>query len=215
MDSVEDIVRLDWNLILSADTSIAKGYVTSIARLDGDQPNPRLAQILDVESILQQAVPSEQVEVKSDSLGPTVRIHPGSMVLAVDDSFVARSMVGQALEALGLPYVMCNNGQEAWDKLEEMAHDCEDRGIPLRSKVAVVLTDLEMPVMDGFTLTRSIKQHPLMHGLPVLIHSSLTGEANENHVRRSGADAYVAKFQAEELAKVIRSVLARHEVAVA
>ena len=215
VDSVEDIVRLDWNLILSADTSIAKGYVTSIARLDGDQPNTRLAQILDVESILQQAVPNEQVEVKSDSLGPTVLIHPGSMVLAVDDSFVARSMVGQALEALGLPFVMCNNGQEAWDKLEEIAHDCDDKGVPLRSKVAVVLTDLEMPVMDGFTLTRTIKQHPLMHGLPVLIHSSLTGEANENHVRRSGADAYVAKFQAEELANVIRSVLARHAVAVA
>ena len=79
----------------------------------------------------------------------------------------------------------------------------------------MVLTDLEMPVMDGFTLTRTIKQHPLMHGLPVLIHSSLTGEANEKHVRRSGADAYVAKFQAEELANVIRSVLARHAVAVA
>jgi two-component system chemotaxis response regulator CheV len=73
--------------------------------------------------------------------------------------------------------------------------------------VALVLTDLEMPVMDGFTLTRNIKQDQRFKSIPVVIHSSLTGTANETHVKSVGADAYVAKFVASELAATIRQVL--------
>ena len=211
-ESVEDIVRLDWNQILSADTAIAGGYVTSIARLDGDQANTRLAQVLDVESILQRVLPSGEVDIHAETLGPTVKIRPGSIVLAADDSFVARSMIEQELQALKLPFFMAKNGLEAWEKLQEITAECRDLGCPVQDKVAVVLTDLEMPVMDGFTLTRNIKQEPLLRGLPVLVHSSLTGDTNENHVRTAGADAYVAKFQAKELADAIRAVLARYEV---
>jgi two-component system chemotaxis response regulator CheV len=79
----------------------------------------------------------------------------------------------------------------------------------VRDKVALVLTDLEMPVMDGFTLTRNIKQDPRFKTVPVIIHSSLTGSTNEGHVKSVGADAYIAKFVAEELGATIRSVLAR------
>ena len=74
-------------------------------------------------------------------------------------------------------------------------------------KVCLVLTDLEMPEMDGFTLTRKIKQDPRFSQIPVVIHSSLSGSANEDHVRSVGADAYVAKFVAEDLSATIRSVL--------
>ena len=72
-----------------------------------------------------------------------------------------------------------------------------------------MLTDLEMPEMDGFTLTRNIKQDPRFSAIPVVIHSSLTGSTNEEHVKKVGADAYVAKFVAEELAATIRRVLTR------
>ncbi|NIC41381.1 chemotaxis protein [Aquabacterium sp. A08] len=210
-ESVEDIVRLDWNQILSADGTVARGYVTSIARLDGDQNSTRLAQILDVESILQRVLPNEAVDVKAETVGPVVRIKTGSVVVAADDSFVARSMIEQELKVLDLPFVMAKTGQEAWNRLLEMAADCEAQGIPVHDKVAVVLTDLEMPEMDGFTLTRNIKKDPRMRGLPVVIHSSLTGDTNENHVRSAGADAYVAKFAAKELADVLRTVLARYD----
>jgi two-component system, chemotaxis family, chemotaxis protein CheV len=212
-ESVEDIVRLDWSQVLSADAAIAGGYVTSIARLDGNQANTRLAQVLDVESILQRVLPNGEVDIQADALGPGVTIRPGSIVVAADDSFVARSMIEQEFQALGLPYFMAKNGQEAWDKLQEIAAECRDRGCPVHDKVAVVLTDLEMPVMDGFTLTRQVKQDPVLRGVPVLVHSSLTGNTNESHVRASGADAYVAKFQAKELADSIRAVLSRYETA--
>jgi len=71
------------------------------------------------------------------------------------------------------------------------------------------LTDLEMPEMDGFTLTRNIKHDARFNTIPVIIHSSLTGTTNEGHVKSVGADAYVAKFVAEELADTIRKVLTR------
>jgi two-component system chemotaxis response regulator CheV len=64
-----------------------------------------------------------------------------------------------------------------------------------------------MPEMDGFTLTRNIKQDARLNALPVVIHSSLSGSANEDHVRGVGADGYVAKFVAEELAETLRKVL--------
>jgi two-component system chemotaxis response regulator CheV len=73
--------------------------------------------------------------------------------------------------------------------------------------VALVLTDLEMPEMDGFTLTRSIKKSTRFNHLPVVIHSSLSGTTNEEHVRNVGADAYVAKFSSEDLASAIRTVV--------
>jgi two-component system chemotaxis response regulator CheV len=211
---VEDIVRLDWNQVLSADGSVAGGYVTSIARLDGDKNTTRLAQVLDVESILRRVLPPEEMDLNSETIGPAVQIRPGSIVVAADDSFVARSMIEQELKALGLPYNMYKTGQEAWNRLQDIANDCQNSGVPMHERVAVVLTDLEMPEMDGFTLTRNIKKDPTMRGLPVVIHSSLTGDTNENHVRSAGADAYVAKFAASELADCLRGVLARYEKAV-
>lgn len=214
-ESVEDIVRLDWNQILSADGTVARGYVTSIARLDGDNNNTRLAQILDVESILQRVLPSEKVDVTTETVGPAVKIKPTAVVLAADDSFVARSMIEQELKVLNLPFVMAKTGKEAWETLQQIAADCQTKGVPVSDRVAVVLTDLEMPEMDGFTLTRNIKKDPQMRGLPVVIHSSLTGDTNENHVRSAGADAYVAKFAAKELAEVLRTVLARYDAVTA
>jgi len=90
-----------------------------------------------------------------------------------------------------------------------LSAEAESQGKSIKDKVALVLTDLEMPEMDGFTLTRNIKQDPRLSSIPVVIHSSLTGTTNEEHVRKVGADAYVAKFVAEELAATLRQVLSR------
>jgi len=102
---------------------------------------------------------------------------------------------------------MTKTGKEAWDKLQVLAAAAQSEGKGLRDKVAMVLTDLEMPEMDGFTLTRKIKQDDRYKSLPVIIHSSLSGQTNEEHIKTVGADAYVAKFVAEELAAAIRKVL--------
>lgn len=206
VESVEDIVRLDWRQVLSAEGNASSGMVTSIARLDGENSD-RLAQVLDVETILRQVMPSNELDVDPERIGPKVNIKPGTVILAADDSLIARTMIEEGLTALGLPYIMCKTGKEAWDQLQAISSKAQAEGKTVGDKIALVLTDLEMPEMDGFTLTRNIKQDPRFNAIPVVIHSSLTGSANEAHVKKVGADAYVAKFVAEDLANALRQAL--------
>ena len=208
VEAVEDIVRLDWNQVLSAENTTAGRMVTSIARLDGNAEGARLAQVLDVESILREmGAPGEQ-DVNPEDVGEKILLKPGTVVLAADDSVVARSLIEQGLEAMGVHFIMTKTGKEAWERLQSLAAAAEAEGKTVQDKVALVLSDLEMPEMDGFTLTRNIKQSQKFASIPVVIHSSLSGSTNEEHVRSVGANAYVAKFSAEDLAGTLRKVLA-------
>ena len=208
VEEVNEIVRLEWKQVLSAEGH-GGGLVTSIARLDGNAENTRLAQVLDVEQILRDVFPQQHQAVAGDAVIPTLQMPPGTVILAADDSAVARMMIEQGLKAMNVPYIMTKTGKEAWDRLQAISASAQAEGKSVRDKVALVLTDLEMPEMDGFTLTRNIKQDVRFKGVPVIIHSSLTGTTNESHVKSVGADAYIAKFVAEELAITIRDVLAR------
>ncbi|RJF96177.1 chemotaxis protein [Noviherbaspirillum saxi] len=209
VEAVDDIVRLEWNEVLSAEGHAAGTAVTSIARLDGNVPDTRLAQVLDVESIVRQMTPSDKPDVDPATVGPNLAMKPGTVILAADDSVVARKLIEQGLAAIGAPYIMTKTGKEAWDQLNAIATQAEAEGLQIRDKVAMVLSDLEMPEMDGFTLTRNIKNSSRLSSMPVVIHSSLSGSANEDLVTAAGADAYVAKFAAEDLASTIRRVLSR------
>jgi two-component system chemotaxis response regulator CheV len=208
VESVEEIVRLDWSQVMSAEHSAGSGMVTSIARLEDEGGNvARLAQVLDVETILRNLTPTDRADVNPDTIGAKIRLKPGAVVLAADDSVVARALIEQGLDAMGLPFIMTKTGKEAWDQLNAIAGAAEAEGKTVYDKVALLLTDLEMPEMDGFTLTRNVKKNARFANLPVVIHSSLSGTTNEEHVRSVGADAYVAKFSAADLAGTIRSVL--------
>lgn len=208
VEEVNEIVRLEWKHVLSAEGN-GGGLVTSIARLDGHAENTRLAQVLDVEQILRDVFPPPPPAQNDDALLPKLQLPPGTVILAADDSAVARMMIEQGLQAMGVPYIMVKTGQEAWDRLQALSVQAVAEGKTVQDKVALVLTDLEMPEMDGFTLTRNIKQDARFKSIPVVIHSSLTGSTNEGHVKSVGADAYVAKFVAEELAATIHQVLTR------
>jgi two-component system chemotaxis response regulator CheV len=207
VEEVDEIVRLDWSQVLSAESSNAGGMVTSIARLDGDVHNTRLAQVLDVEKILRDVLPIEEPVITAATIGPGFSLPAGTQILAADDSPLARMLITKGLDAMGTPFIMTKTGKEAWDRLQSIADAAAAEGKKVKDKIALVLTDLEMPEMDGFTLTRKIKQDPRFEGIPVVIHSSLSGSANEDHVKSVGADAYVAKFLAEDLAATIRKVL--------
>jgi two-component system, chemotaxis family, chemotaxis protein CheV len=208
VEAVEDIVRLDWNQVLPAEGGVANGMVTSIARLDTALDSPRLVQVLDVEAILRIMSPSSvSSDVTASELEDKVFLKPGTVILAADDSMVARTMIEQGLTSMGLPFIMTKTGKEAWERLQQIAKDAAAEGKDVTDKVALVLTDLEMPEMDGFTLTRNIKADNRFKRIPVVIHSSLTGTANEAHVQSVGADAYVAKFAADELSAALRKAL--------
>lgn len=107
-----------------------------------------------------------------------------------------------------IPHQMHVTGKDAWERIQQLAQEAEAEGKPISEKIALVLTDLEMPEMDGFTLTRKIKTDERLKR-SVVIHSSLSGSANEDHVRKVKADGYVAKFEINELSSVIQEVMER------
>ncbi len=208
VEEVDEIVRLEWSQIFPAEASVGSNNITSLARLDGNADNSRLAQVIDVEQILVDVFPTRRADLApADVDDRMIKLPPGAKQLVADDSGLARSLIANGLEAMGAPFVMTKSGQEAWDTLQNIARDAAREGKTVRDKIALVLTDLEMPEMDGFTLTRKIKTEPAFQSIPVVIHSSLSGSANEDHVRRVGANGYVAKFEANELAQAIASAL--------
>ena len=206
VEEVNEIVRLEWNQVIAAEGKGGK-LVTSIARIDGNTENSRLAQVLDVEQILRDVLPAQIEEMTPEKIGPAIKLPDGKVILAADDSPFARSMIESELKALNVPYIMTKTGLEAWNRIQSLSEAAANEGKTIQDKVALVLTDLEMPEMDGFTLTRNIKSDQRFKSIPVVIHSSLTGETNEKHVKSVGADAYIAKFVAEELADKIRNAL--------
>jgi two-component system, chemotaxis family, chemotaxis protein CheV len=164
--------------------------------------------VVDVEQVLRDVFPAQHPSVDPAEVGAEVTVKPGAKILAADDSGFARKLIEESLIALGAEYIIAKTGQEAWDTLNRIAREAQEEGVRARDKIALVLTDLEMPEMDGFMLTRLIKADDRTRDIPVLIHSSLTGAANEAHVKNAGATGYVAKFQAGNLAEAIRKALA-------
>jgi two-component system chemotaxis response regulator CheV len=211
VEDVEEIVRLEWSRVLSAESASVGGMVTSLARLDDDAAQgvtPRLALVLDVEQILRLVLPSRFMAGDDMKQDHAITIPQGSVILYADDSAVARGQIEKTLQKLGLPFIGTKTGKEAFDRLQQLANEARVAGVPLRDKVAMVLTDLEMPEMDGFTLARQIKEHETLRDIPVVIHSSLSGTANESHARSVGADGYVAKFVPDELARAVGKAVA-------
>ncbi|AGX87875.1 chemotaxis protein [Candidatus Symbiobacter mobilis] len=208
VEDVREIVRLDWDQVLPAEGTHAGTLVTGIARLDPGNPDTRLAQVLDVEQVIREVSPDSRGEAAEREMDKTaLPLPPGTVILVADDSYVARSVIELGLKAMNASYIMTKTGKEAWDYLQNQAEQAKAEGMMVRNKVAVVLTDLEMPEMDGFTLTKLIKQDSRFRGMPVVIHSSLTGTTNEVHVKGVGADGYVAKFSPSELSATLRRVL--------
>jgi len=203
VDSVDNILRLNWTEVKVPPPMMANrmgGLITAVTELD----DGRIAMILDVEKVL--AETGQTVDDPSMFEG-LERINRDTLVVFADDSSVARRQIESTLEHLGLKYVSAKNGKEAWDTLLEMAQRAETSGVHLNSRVGVILTDVEMPEMDGYVLTKNIKGDTRFNGIPVIMHSSLSAAANQSLGESVGADAYVAKFDPLELANMLRSVL--------
>jgi two-component system chemotaxis response regulator CheV len=209
VESVENIMRLDWQQVHTAEKAVNGRYITSIACLDDNKETNNLALVLDVEQILYDIVPSNHDLRATNLKTSTFNITPGAVAIVAEDSKVARAMLEKGLNAMNIPHQMYVTGKDAWEKIQQLCAEAQAEGKPISEKIALVLTDLEMPEMDGFTLTRKIKTDERLKKIPVVIHSSLSGSANEDHVRRVKADGYVAKFEINELSSVIQEVLER------
>ncbi|MBK6649255.1 MAG: chemotaxis protein CheV [Betaproteobacteria bacterium] len=206
VDEVVEIIQLEWKHLLAAEGTHA-GLLSGIARIDGDAPSSRLAQILDVEQILRDVFPGAHGVEEDVADVSAIQMPQGTVILFADDSHVARLLIEKSLSAMNVNFISVKNGKEAWERLGGIHMEAVGHGKKASDTVAIVLTDLEMPEMDGFTLTRNIKQDARFAGIPVIVYSSLTGSASEGHADAVGADAYVAKFEPKELAQTIRTTL--------
>ncbi|MEO8626880.1 MAG: chemotaxis protein [Betaproteobacteria bacterium] len=199
VESVDRIVRVDWEKVRSPETILTSGesLITAVTEL----PGGHLVSILDVEQILANAfgeVPIPELEPVAASDGT---------VFFVDDSLVARKEIAQVLDRLHVKYHQANNGQEAWDRLQGIAQRAVQDQQPLRELLSLILVDAEMPEMDGYVLTRHVKSDRRFDGVPVVMHSSLSSEANRAMGKSVGVDAYVAKFNPQVLADTLRPLL--------
>ncbi len=200
VNSVEHILRMEWSEIKVPPPMLAHkmgGLVTAVTEL-ADQ---RIAMILDVEKVLAEtASHSNDIDefADIDALAKEVTI------LFADDSMVARTQIQTTLKRMGINFIGTRNGLEAWNKLLELAQKAEENGMQVHDLVSAVLTDVEMPEMDGYVLTKNIKRDHRFDGVPVIMHSSLSAQANVSMGKTVGADFYVPKFNPKELSETIR-----------
>ncbi len=199
---VDRIIRVDWDRVKPPQAMLAgnEGLITAITEL----PNGRLVSILDVEQILANAIGIEPIPDL-----PPIEAASERMVFFADDSTVARKEIMMVLDKLGVKYQQSNCGLEAWEKLQALANRAQHDGVPLRDQLSLVLTDAEMPEMDGYVLTKKIKSDRKFEGIPVVMHSSLSSAANRIMGQQVGVDAYVAKFDPVVLAETLRPLLMR------
>ena len=202
---VERIVTLSWKDIMPPPDGAGKlSYLTAVTKIDDE-----LVSILDVEKILNEINPisTELSEGVADaSVGEAI----GERVIMIaDDSTVARNQVKRALEPLGLTMLLAKNGQEALEQLQEIDQGCQNS---ITEKVALLISDIEMPVMDGYTLTAEIKQNDRMKDMPVILHTSLSGVFNNAMVEKVGAEDFIPKFHPDELATAVKKWLKHDEI---
>ena len=199
VEAVDTILRLDWaQMKVPPDMVTARmgGLVTAVTELaDG-----RLVMLLDVERVL-----SETTHYDDDFLFKDIQPlgRPDVTVFFADDSSVARGQIQRTLERMGVKYFAAINGKQAWEELQKVAQYAEANGKTARDFVHIVVTDVEMPEMDGYILTKLIKSDHRFQGIAVIMHSSLSGVSNQQLGRSVGVDDYVSKLEPQRLAEMI------------
>lgn len=194
--SVERIINTNWDAIMPPPQGTGRAsYLTAVTEVENE-----LIEILDVEKILNEISPLN-TEVSEDFVSEIDNAPDEEKIIFIaDDSSVARNQVKKALTALGLKIEAAKNGLEALERLKELAEPTGD----VTDVVGVLVSDIEMPEMDGYTLTAEIKNTPELEKLRVVLHTSLSGVFNQAMVKKVGADDFIAKFHPDELASAVQ-----------
>jgi two-component system chemotaxis response regulator CheV len=198
--AVDRIINMNWQDILPPPRGVAGGsYMTAVTQVDNE-----LVEIIDVEKVLTEVIGSRD-EVSAGVLDSN-HAEKGQHVMVVDDSSVARNQVKRVLEQLGVEYTACNNGKEALEQLKAWKSEGRD----LASWLALIVSDIEMPQMDGYSLSAEIRRDPALQDLYIILHTSLSGVFNEAMVRKVGANAFQAKWEPDRLAAMVQERLREH-----
>jgi len=201
VSSVERIINMHWEAILPPPEGAGKAhYLTAVTNIDNE-----LVEILDVEKVLAEIAPVD--ETMDAAIGKEIAQAEQDKsivrrILIVDDSTVARKQLERAIRSIGFEVVSAKDGKEAYKTLLEMT-----RAGNIYEQISLVISDIEMPEMDGYTLTAEIRRNADLKDLYVILHSSLSGVFNQAMVDRVGANTFIAKFNPDELGNAVKSAL--------
>ena len=204
VDSVDRIIRVDWDRVRAPEnmmsTTTNSNLITAITELE----DGKLVSILDVEQILATVVGEPRLPDI-----PQAQLETDQYLFFVDDSVVARKEITSVLEKMGIKFQQATNGREAWERLQVLASRSWGEDESLHDYLKIILVDADMPEMDGYVLTKLIKSDVRFKGIPVIMHSSLSSNANKAMGSSVGVDAYVAKFDPAILSETLMPYLQR------
>jgi len=197
---VDHIINMNWEDILQPPKGVAGGsYLTAVTQVEKE-----LVEIIDVEKVMKDVMGSS--EIVDDGIIDSSYDASSQHVLVVDDSVVARGQVKRVLEQLGVECTLCNDGQQALTQLKDWVAEGRD----LYNWLALIVSDIEMPQMDGYSLTTAIRKDPSLEKLHIFLHSSLSGVFNETMVKKVGANRFLPKYEPNELAEFVQERLVEH-----
>jgi len=203
--SVERIIVANWEQVVPCSAMFgaggSDGFMTGMLSL-----KEYMVSILDAEKIMASYTTlGRDLTTNSDASNT----FPDKTVIYADDSTVARRQIESVLKSLDVKIIACENGAQALASLKAIAARVGAGTSTLKEEAAVLLTDIEMPEMDGYVLTRAVKQDPILKDLPVILYSSLSSDAIKSVGFNVGADAYVAKFESDSLVNALLPFLKR------
>ena len=201
--SVDRIININWEKVLPPPKGIPDdSYMTAVTKVDDE-----MVEIIDVEKVMKEVVGYSE-EISEGVIDEAVKecVHH---VLVADDSSVARKQIKRVLDELGVETTLCIDGKEAWRQLKKW----QEEGKNLNEWLPLIISDVEMPEMDGYALTAAIRKDHELKDLHIILHTSLSGVFNQAMVEKVGANQFLAKFEPDELTKVVQSRLLEHMAA--
>ena len=190
---------MNWEAIMPPPQGAGKlSYLTAVTEIDNE-----LVEILDVEKILDEISPVNTNTSKELDDALTIDREKHYHIMVIDDSSVARKQIIRALTSLNLQIDTAKDGKEALDKLRAIATELDD----VSTEIPLIISDIEMPEMDGYTLTAEIRDDPKLKNIKVVLHTSLSGVFNQAMVQKVGANDFIAKFNPDELAAAVNKHL--------
>ncbi len=194
VNSVERIINLNWQSVVPPPIGCGESnFLTAVTQLQ-----ERIVEILDVEKILIMINPNLlENELTHNFSGEVLEgiTQHHLRILVADDSTVARQQIKRCAESLGLEVVLMPDGDAALKHLKSIVAD----GHHINERYLMLISDIEMPKMDGYTLTAEIRKDAQLKEMDILLHTSLSGCFNESMVQKAGANAFMAKFQRDDM----------------
>lgn len=205
VSGVTRIHRISWQQVEAPTNYVSALTVNSITGVV--KFANRLVFILDMEKITADLNPGmAEPEPPAEQLVEQVRNRQLRAVV-VDDSNMARKMVSGVLEKAGFEVTVAEHGEQAWNRLQSIRDMAEEANRPLQDYLDIVVSDIEMPIMDGHNLTRRIKEDHILKALPVVLCSSIITDTLHHKGLAVGADDQVSKAELGQLAgKVLQLV---------